>query len=225
MDGPPPPYPGPNAQAQIQRVNLVPTSYPDLSKFSHPHVLLISVIKSTKGLSATGIHYCTARSPTTSITIYSKLGIDSFQCVQGFRELGTFTLPPGVEASTIHECLTSLITQSPTISSDPEIIPRIVAHLSSLPQNEGLSVQLFSLPVFGSNAEHLLTDGPIPVWKWAKPASLYSPKAGSWKVELGEAIEDGEWTAGKELQILVKGVSEEIADDLRKHRFTFGIQE
>lgn len=185
--------------------------------------MVISVIKSVDGLGATVIHYWTARSPTTSITIYSQLGIDSFQHVRNFRELGTFTLPSGVEISDVHQCLTSLITECPTISSDEELIPGIVAQLSSLPQNKGLSVQLFSMPVFGSSAEELLTGGPIPAWKWAKPASLYDRKTGFWEIELGKAIEDGEWTAGKELQILAKGVSEESAEDLRKSRVKFGI--
>ncbi|KFZ01691.1 hypothetical protein V501_09855 [Pseudogymnoascus sp. VKM F-4519 (FW-2642)] len=225
-DSPPPypgPYPGPNAQAHIQHLDSVPFSDPDLETFSHPHVLLISVIKSVDGLGATVIHYWTARSPTTSITIYSKLGIDSFQHVRDFRELGTFTLPTGIEPSNVHECLTSLITESPTISSDPEIIPHIVAQLSSLPQNDGLSVQLFSIPVFGNSAEELLIGGPIPLWKWAKPTSIYGRKTGFWEVELGKAIEDGEWMAGKELQILVKGVPDGSAEDLKKHRMKFGI--
>lgn len=185
--------------------------------------MLISVVKSVDGFGATVIHYWTAPSLTTSITIYSKLGIDSFQYVRNFRELGTFTLPTVIETSDVHQCLTSLITESPTVSSDPEIIPRIVAQLSSLSQNKGLSVQLLSIPVFGSSAEELLTSGSIPVWKWAKPGNLYGRKTGSWEIELGKAIEDGEWTAGKELQILVKGVSEENAEDLRKHRTRFGI--
>ncbi|OBT75507.1 hypothetical protein VF21_04916 [Pseudogymnoascus sp. 05NY08] len=209
MEDSPPPYSGPNpgrnAQAHIQHVNSVPLSDPDLETFSHPHILLISVIKSADGLGATVIHYWTARSPTASITIYSKLGINSFQHVQNFRELGTFTLPTGIEPSNVHQCLTSLITESPTVSSDPEIIPHIVAQLSSLPPNKGLSVQFFSIPVFGNSAEGLLTDGPIPLWKWPKPTSLYGRKTGFWEVELGKAIEDGEWMAGKELQILVKG--------------------
>jgi hypothetical protein len=147
-----------------------------------------------------------------SITIYSQLGINSFQYVRNFRELGTFILPTGIEPSDVHQCLTSLITESPTVSSDPEIIPHIVAHLSSLPQNKGLSVQLFSIPVFGSSAEELLAGEPIPRWKWAKPTSVYGQKSGSWEVELGKAIEDGEWSAGKDLQILVKGVPEGNAD-------------
>lgn len=157
------------------------------------------------------------------ITIYSKLSIDRFQHVRNFQELGTFTLPTKIETSDVHQCLTSLITESPAVSSDPEIIPRIVAHLSSLPQNKGLSVQLFSIPVFGNSVEGLLTGGPIPVWKWAKPASVYGRKTGSWEIELGKAIEDGEWTAGKELQILVKGIPEENAEYLRKHGAKFGI--
>ncbi|KFY58165.1 hypothetical protein V496_06232 [Pseudogymnoascus sp. VKM F-4515 (FW-2607)] len=211
------------AQSSDLIMLVTPLLDPDLSAFSHPHVLLISVIQSVDGLGATVIHYWTARSPTTSITIFSQLGISSFQHVRNFRELGTFTLPTGIEPSNVHQCLTSLITECPTISSDPEIIPHIVAQLSSLPQNKGLSVQLFSIPVFGNSEEGLLAGGPVPLWRWAKPASIYGRKAGSWEVELGKAIEDGEWTAGKELQILVKGVPEGSAEDLRKHRATFGI--
>ncbi|OBT55388.1 hypothetical protein VE04_04632 [Pseudogymnoascus sp. 24MN13] len=229
-DSPPPysgpypaPYPAPNAQAHIQHLDSIPFSDPDLETFSHPHVLLISVIKSVDGLGATVIHYWTARSPTTWITIYSQLGLSSLQHVQTFRELGTFTLPTGIEPSNIHECLTSLITVSPTICSDPEIISHIVAQLSSLPQNEGLSVQLFSMPVFVNSVEGLLSGSPIPLWKWAKPTSLYGRKTGFWEVELAKAIEDGEWMAGKELQILVKGVPDGNAEDLKKDRMKFGI--
>ncbi|KFY34616.1 hypothetical protein V494_06618 [Pseudogymnoascus sp. VKM F-4513 (FW-928)] len=224
MEDPPPPYPGPNAPLQSQQpisVSVIPLLDPDPAAFTYPHVMLISVIKSVDGLGATMVHYWTARSPSTSVTIYSQLGINSFQHVGDFRELGTFTLPSGVEASDVHQCLTSLISECPTISSDEELIPSIITQLSSLPQNKGLSVQLFSMPVFGSSAEGLLPGGPIPTWKWSKPASLYGQKTGSWEIELGKAIEDGEWTAGKDLQILVKGISEESADDLRKSRAKF----
>jgi hypothetical protein len=96
-----------------------------------------------------------------------------------------------------------------------------MAQLSSLPQNEGLSVQLLSMPMFVNSVEGLLTGCPIPLWKWAKPTSLYGRKTGFWEVELGKAIEDGEWMAGKELQILVKGVPDGM--DLMKHRMKFGI--
>lgn len=60
------------------------------------------------------------------------------------------------------------------------------------------------------------------MWKWAKPTSLYGRKTGFWEVELGKAIEDGEWMAGKELQILVMGVPDGNAEDL-KDRMKFGI--
>jgi hypothetical protein len=79
------------------------------------------------------------------------------------------------------------------------------------------------MPVFGDSEEGLLTGGPIPLWKWAKPTNIYGRNTGFWKVELGKAIEDGEWMAGKELQILVKGVPDGSAEDLMKHRTKFGI--
>lgn len=56
-----------------------------------------------------------------------------------------------------------------------------------------------------------------------KPTSLYGRKTGFWEVELGKAVEDGEWVAGKELQILVKGVPDGNAEDLKKYRMKFGI--
>lgn len=168
------------------------------------------------------LHHWIGRSSTTSIRIPTQLDINSLQQVRNFRELGTFTLPIALPSADIHQYLTSLITQSPTVSSDPEIIPHIVAQLSSLPQNEGLSVQFFSIPVFSNSQETILTGGPIPVWKWAKPTSYYGRKTGFWEVEIGRAIEDGEWAAGKELLILVKGVSEGKAEEFKKHRVIVG---
>jgi hypothetical protein len=197
-------------------------SDPDLAAVcAHPHLLLISVTKSIDGSGTTVLHHWTARSPTSSISIYTHLDVNSLRQVRSFRELGTFTLPIAIASADIHQYLTSLITKSSTVSSDPEIIPHIVAQLSSLPQNQGLSVQFFSIPVLSNSPEALLTGGPIPVWKWAKPTSSYGRKTGFWEVEMGRAIEDGEWAAGKELLILVKGVSEGKAEDLKKRRVIF----
>ena len=48
------------------------------------------------------------------------------------------------------------------------------------------------------------------MWKWIKPESSYGVTSGFWETDLERAITDGEWRAGKELQLLVRGVSEQV---------------
>ena len=63
-----------------------------------------------------------------------------------------------------------------------------------------------------------------PIWKWTKPGSVYPRKRGPWTVELGAALEHGEWNAGSGLLILVRGVKrrtvEEVSGGLWEGRVT-----
>lgn len=135
--------------------------------------------------------------------------------------MGTFMLPTSKGPSGIHQYLTSLITESSTFASEEEVISHIMAQLPSALQDRGLSVQLFSFPVLSDSPDALLTGSPIPVWKWAKPKSFYGRKTGFWEVDLSRAVEDGEWSAGKQLLILVKGVSQEKGEDLKKRKVIY----
>ena len=155
------------------------------------------------------LHHWTTRSLTSSISIHTRIDVNSLRQVQSFRELGTFTLPIAITSVDIHQYLTSLITKSfgqslqtqksfHTLWDSFRLFRKVKVYLSSSSTISALN-----------SREALLTGGPIPVWKWAKPTSSYGRKTGFWEVEVGRAIEDGEWAAGKELLILVKGVSEE----------------
>ncbi len=66
-----------------------------------------------------------------------------------------------------------------------------------------------------------MTGGPAPVWKWAKPESIYGRTTGFWKTDMERAMMDGEWNAGKELHLWVEGVSEERREELRTGRVRF----
>lgn len=77
---------------------------------------------------------------------------------------------------------------------------------------------MFAIPVLSDSEDTLLTGGPVPVWKWAKPGSIYGRTTGFWETEMERAIVDGEWDAGKELRLLVRGVSEGRREELRTGR-------
>lgn len=237
----PPPYAEHEASRQSRPFSSVPPPFPIKQVFtncpkgrwpvsslgltaihSYPHTLLVSVTNAIDGPSTTTFHHWTAQFAPASIYIYTQLDIDSLKYVRDFRELGTFTLPIATYAD-IHKHLTSMITESSEILSELEVIPYILAKLTGSPTHQGLPVRLFSIPVFSDNPEALLINGQIPVWNWTKPTSPYSQKAGLWEVEIKKAILDGEWSAGKELTILVKGVSEDEAEDLRMGKRTIMI--
>jgi hypothetical protein len=83
-------------------------------------------------------------------------------------------------------------------------------------------VEFFSIEVLGESPKELLPDGLVPVWKWVKPTSSYDRKMGFWEVDLDKALVDGEWNAGRELLVLVKGVEEEKAEEMRKGKQRVG---
>lgn len=85
--------------------------------------------------------------------------------------------------------------------------------------DQGTFVQFFSFPVFSNSPNEVSTDGLLPMWKWVKPNSIYS-KRGFWEAELHEALEHGEWNAGKDLILLTRGVSEQTLQTIGDCKIT-----
>lgn len=86
------------------------------------------------------------------------------------------------------------------------MVSRLVAGLQRA--EEGMEFHISSIRVLGEEGGDLVPEGYRLLWKWAKPQSLYQ-KSGSWNHSLTQVIEDAEWTAGKEISILVKSVDED----------------
>ncbi|KAK2768225.1 hypothetical protein FQN54_000077 [Arachnomyces sp. PD_36] len=166
---------------------------------------------------------------TPSLAIRTSLSLNSLQHIRGFRDLGTCWLP-GTEVTDetrVHNHFTSLIPEddggkkSLEVSSDADIISRILKRVRNTPSSpQDVPIQLFAISVLSNNGTGaLFTGGPFPLWKWVKPESVYSEfslrgvLASNWETDMEKLIAKGEWTAGKDLQLLLRGVSEERGEE------------
>ncbi|KAI9644748.1 hypothetical protein NHQ30_006775 [Ciborinia camelliae] len=228
MEDSSPPYPGHQGQPKEQLPSI---SEPD-STCSYLHILLITTTSPLhkSATTVTTLHHWSLQSqPKSSLNIIqTKLDINSLRNIKDFQELGTFNIP--IEAVStgphgVYAHLTSFLTESSTdFSSDKEIVAYIISHLTFLSEPCGpksLPLHFYSIPVFSDRSEGITVNGLFPVWKWAKPSSSYSRKTGHWEVEAMQAIEDGVWTAGKDLILFVRGVDEEKLEYLRTHKTNF----
>lgn len=206
---------------------------PDMETYAYPHTMLISLCSAAPSSASTVLHYWDVEStertsPTPQILIHTQLTLDNLRSIHGFQQLGTFTLPVSTTSGSagISQFLMSLVTdgdgyESQFLAASPnssdEIITRILAQLRKLQSataQETVSFQLVTIPVFSNTAKVLSAGESIPLWKWAKPTSLYGLKSGWWQREIDRAIEDGERNAGKDLQLIVRAVSEEKWEEL-----------
>ncbi|KAI1391646.1 uncharacterized protein F4822DRAFT_427502 [Hypoxylon trugodes] len=219
----PPPYPGLKSPQQSENPNPLPDT--DLKICTHTHTLL-----AVRSQSSTTLHYWSPSSDTvkissesnTHIAIPTNLDPSSMQLIRGFRNLGTFA-PPATDDDPTRIALQFFSSLLDNVSCDSELSSEIIARLSTAPQHpsthNGPVIQVFAIPVLSDTVEGLVGDDTHkPIWKWAKPSSNYDPKTGFWEVEVDRAVEDGERRAGKELQLLVRGVSTEKFEELKDRR-------
>jgi hypothetical protein len=127
--------------------------------------------------------------------------------VKGFTPLGTFFLGDYFDLS---GTFTELLTER---GGNPEPTPQVVADLMAeiVEPTQGAFMQFFSFPVFSNEPSRVLADGRFPVWKWVKPQSIYRTNS-LWEADLSQVLDQGEWNGGKDLMILVVGVTEEILE-------------
>jgi hypothetical protein len=95
--------------------------------------------------------------------------------------------------------------------SEPEIITSIVEELQKNTKqaaNAESTTTFFVISVFSNAEDALFEGGSVPVWKWARPNSVYDRKAGFWEIDISSAIENGEFEGGMELYLLVRGIPE-----------------
>ncbi|KAI1101207.1 hypothetical protein F4804DRAFT_335502 [Jackrogersella minutella] len=220
----PPPYPGLKTPQQGENPNpLQPVRDADLKTCIHPHTVL-----AVESPTSTALHYWSSPpsvavgAPLDSrphIVISTKLEPRDIQLIRGCRDLGSFMLPitDNDIAASISQFFSSLVDN---VNYDVSPSSEIIARLSAAPPTHGsLPIQVFAIPVQSDTANGLTGDpAHKPVWKWSKPDSHYEPKTGYWEADVDVAIEDGEWRAGKDLQLLVRGATAEEVEALRNRR-------
>jgi hypothetical protein len=132
--------------------------------------------------------------------------------INGFASLGTFFLSEDVDTPTmLSDLLATQQLGDPGQCQRPttELLTTLISRLPVPDPDEGRMVHFVSFHVLNDNPHDVAItgDGLVPVWKWVKPDGTYR-KAGFWEAHLAEALEDGEWNAGKNLHLLVRGVAE-----------------
>ena len=149
-----------------------------------------------------------------------------FTAVQGFRDCGNFTLPretgPDHLQQRVHDELSSRLREAiRTAVPGPENVDSVVSmnlnqEDTDSDNNDALTVHIYKIHVFTKNADALSGSEETPLlFKWAKPQSIYDRKSGFWEPGLLDVLDDGTFNAGKELKVLVRGVSVQQMETLR----------
>jgi hypothetical protein len=210
----------------------------DLEICSHSHELLISIAKTTNDLPPlTVFHHWNSvhvqssipASVSSSNAFPVKVGHEELKLLHGLRDLGSSQLPATDVSSParIHDYLTALMDPLTSSNSDSEPMSSILsrlqtASLSSLLQPGFVSVQFLALVVHSNSSDGLFSGGPVPVWKWFIPADPSLPMKGSfWKPDLEDLLTYPEWSPKGKQHLLLQGVSEERAEELRRSMVLF----
>jgi len=151
------------------------------------------------------IHFWTSDG-MTNIALPTDLTTENFTYVYGFKELGEWTL--GVKPDEdIHEALTALVKSSPKESDN--VVTNLIDELKKVKKEEGepgVSLHLYEISIFSQQEENPFNKEES-IWMWTKPNSNYAKKMGFWEKSLDVVVQKGEWVAGRDLKVLVKGVT------------------
>ncbi|KAB5551014.1 hypothetical protein GE09DRAFT_1124539 [Coniochaeta sp. 2T2.1] len=180
----------------------------DLDLCANRHDILAIAVEADEELSipVTLYYWCP---PTVCILTTVIISPRLLSAVKGFISLGRFFLQDGLDISST---LSELLAER---TGDLELTPQLLAELMTeliTPGGQGTTtpMQLFSFPVFSADTCHApIRDGLVPVWKWAKPDSVYRVKRGFWEADLSKALDHGEWNGGRNLRLLTGEVTEE----------------
>ncbi|OAA56327.1 hypothetical protein SPI_07938 [Niveomyces insectorum RCEF 264] len=149
--------------------------------------------------------------PMATVTLPLIEPSSALTVVRGFSDLGTIDVPLGADGSAMAAAfLTARQKYIPTDEREDGIpLRELVRQLSATVTDDRRPVQLWTFSVYSEGVEDVFGNGRVPVWKWVKPTGSYGPLRGFWETDLAKALEDGAWRGGKELMLLVAGVSEE----------------
>ena len=191
------------------------------------------------GRRLTMLHFCRPDSSSSTSTapvsypVPGELRPDTLTMVQGFQDCGIFHLPKesiGDEADHLQQRLRDALSArlhglheaNCTEDSGSEHVDSV-----GLVDSKQKDVDLDNrdAPVFHVYKIHMFTksadafDSPEQttlLFKWAKPESVYDRKSGFWETTLFDVIEDGMFNAGRDLMVLVRGVSNDRMKDLQE---------
>lgn len=139
----------------------------------------------------------------------ARLPLSTLSGLKDSVSLGTFSVPVDVD---IPRVLSGLLESSSSNThrdlnlNPPQTLSDLVRELNEGSESEEMQRQFFTFPILSNAPDPILGPNLFPVWKWVKRDSMYR-KAGFWEADLHKAVEDGEWNSGKNLTILMAGVS------------------
>ncbi|KAK0740015.1 hypothetical protein B0T18DRAFT_417053 [Schizothecium vesticola] len=181
----------------------------ELSTFSHRHTILATgpVEADLSNSVLFELHHW--HPPTLRKLTSASLPPSTLSGLKDSVSLGTFPVPVDVD---IPQGFSGLLKgASPLTDRDVNLNPQTLANwvreLNDGSESEETQMQFFTFPILSNAPDPILSPTLFPVWKWIKPDSTYR-RAGFWDGNLHKAIEDGEWNGGKNLTILIAGVSE-----------------
>ncbi|EUC32874.1 hypothetical protein COCCADRAFT_37226 [Bipolaris zeicola 26-R-13] len=190
-------------QRTLQSLDL--GRHQDLARLTRPYTLLITI--PIEPSSATTISYwAPPEFQPHHFQLRTTLKPAQIQLVQSHEDHGIVRIAarePDL-ANFFHQKLEHLQTSS----HDANMVSKLVANLRCEEVNEGAALHIFSIQILGDESGNLVPEGCSLLWKWAKEQSPYR-KSGSWDHRLVQVLVDAEWTAGKSIVILAKGVDEE----------------
>ncbi|KAK4039392.1 hypothetical protein C8A01DRAFT_16594, partial [Parachaetomium inaequale] len=171
---------------------------------SYQHTILATTAEEPdqeRPVRVTLYHWCPPTVPAIATVVVST---GALSAIKGFTTLGSVFLPDDLPAAA------APLDQARDPGPGHQLLADLVTHLAFLPGRGGTCRQFFfSFPVLSNTPDLAFSDSNLrPAWKWVKPDSNYRKK-GFWEAELRDALEKGERMSGKDLVILVGGVSEE----------------
>lgn len=158
------------------------------------------------------IHYWADDGNDEGMAMSTDLTVEQLGYVSGFKELGGFVVHVG-EQEDMHEALSALIEDS---KAEGDVVERLMEGLKKPKVEEdspSVTIQLYTITIL-SHVETNPFEKAESIWMWTKPNSNYAVKAGYWEKTLDSAVQAGEWAAGRELKVLVRGVSKEQKGEL-----------
>ncbi|EAQ90599.1 hypothetical protein CHGG_02534 [Chaetomium globosum CBS 148.51] len=191
----------------------LPREFPpgyDLVTCAYRHEVLAMVPQADEA-DVVPVALCHWDPPTVShVEVMAELPPRLFSVIKDSKSLGTFCFPDYLDvAATLSDLLAALQKGSESAAGSEPTSQLLASLMGGLEvSGEGSFLQFFSFPLYSESPRQILGHGLSPIWKWAKPESIYR-KEGPWETSLHQALDDGEWNGGRNLLLLTRGVSEE----------------
>ncbi|KAF5851519.1 hypothetical protein GGP41_004325 [Bipolaris sorokiniana] len=177
----------------------------DLARLTRPYTLLVTIPTET-GPASTISYWAPPGFQPYHFQLRTTLNPAQIQLVQFHEDHGIVRI--AAREPDFESFFRQKLEHLQTSSHDAKMVSKLVANLRCHEVNEGVELRVFSILIFGDENGNLVPEGCNLLWKWAKEQSQYR-KSGFWDHRLAQVLVDAEWTAGKGVVILAKGVDEE----------------